>query len=166
MNYIQAIHHNVNQIGTNQLTGSMNYYQAIINSKDLIEKQKFQEAYRKEIIQLTGMNIWSNIPIDATSINKEKMINPMFIFTVKRDGRHKCGVVAIGDQQQQSTYRNDPESNTVYHYALMTCLSLALQNEYDNIIQLDISSVYLYVPLEEELYMRSPPHLGLKKYGF
>lgn len=109
MNYIQAIHHNVNQIGTNQLTGSMNYYQAIINNKDLIEKQKFQEAYHKEITQLTKMNTWSNVPIDATSINKEKIINSMFIFTVKRDGKHKCRLVARGDQQRPSTYRNDLE---------------------------------------------------------
>ncbi|EDN59387.1 hypothetical protein SCY_3861 [Saccharomyces cerevisiae YJM789] len=52
------------------------------------------------------------------------------------------------------------QSNTVHHYALMTSLSLALDNNY-YITQLDISSAYLYADIKEELYIRPPPHLGM-----
>lgn len=107
------------------------------------------------------MGTWSVEALDAAEIDKAKIINSMFIFTVKRNGRHKCRLVARGDQQKPSTYQQELVSNTVHHYALMSCLSIALQNNYD-IIQLNISSAYLYAPLEEELYIRSPPHIGLR----
>lgn len=106
------------------------------------------------------MNTWSEEKINTAEVNKSKIINSVFIFNVKRDGCHKCRLVARGDQQKASTYQPDLMSNTVHHYALMSCLSIALQNNYD-IIQLDISSAYLYASLEEELYIRSPSHLGL-----
>ena len=42
----------------------------------------------------------------------------------------------------------------------MSCLAIALDNDYD-IIQIDISSPYLYASLQEELYICSPLHLNL-----
>lgn len=56
--------------------------------------------------------------------------------------------------------KQDLVSNTVHHYALMSCLAIALDNDYD-IIQIDISSAYVYAPLQEELYICSPLHLNL-----
>ena len=162
VNYVAATHHTVNQINvdTNHHK-SLNYSQAITYNKDDIERKKFQEAYDKEISQLLKMNTWSTKAIDANKVDKAKIINSMFIFTVKRDGRHKCRLVARGDQQKPSTYQQDLVSNTVHHYALMSCFSLTLQENYD-IIQLDILSAYLYATLQEELYIRSSSHLGLK----
>lgn len=163
VNYIAATRHTINQVSSeeNNQHGPLQYFQAITHNRDPIEKEKFQEAYDKEISQLTKMGTWSVKTIEATEVDKSKIINSMFIFSVKRDGHHKCRLVARGDQQKASTYQPDLMSNTVHHYALMSCLSIALQNNYD-IIQLDISSAYLYAPLEEELYIRSPPHLGLR----
>ena len=107
------------------------------------------------------MGIWSVETLNAAEVDKSKVINSMFIFTVKPYGGYKCRLVARGDQQKPSTYQQELVSSTVHHYALMSCLSIVLQSNYD-IIQLDISLAYLYVTLEEELYIRSPLHLGLR----
>ncbi|MCV2528163.1 siphovirus Gp157 family protein, partial [Melissococcus plutonius] len=63
-------------------------------------------------------------------IDPKKVINSMFIFNKKRDGTHKARFVARGDIQHPDTYDSDMQSNTVHHYALMTSLSLALDNNY------------------------------------
>ena len=72
------------------------------------------------------MGTWSVEIFNAAEVDKSKIINSMFIFTVKRDGRHKCRSVATGDQQKPSTYQQELVSNTVHHDAWMSCLSIAL----------------------------------------
>lgn len=89
----------------------------------------------------------------------------MFIFNVKRDGTHKSRLVARGDQQMPGTYQKDMVANTVHQHALMTCLSNCLNNNLA-IIQLDISSAYLYADIDETLYIRAPPHMKLKNIVF
>lgn len=55
---------------------------------------------------------------------------------IVRDGGHKCKLVARGDTQKPSTYKQGLASNTVNRYMLMSCLSVVLHNDYD-IIQMD-----------------------------
>lgn len=162
ISYVAANHHTLSQTTDKESNqhGCIPYSQAITFYSDLIEKERFQKASNEELTQLLRMNIWSEETIDAAEVDKSKIINFTFIFKIKRDGRHKCRLVARRAQQKPSTYQKDLMSNTVHHYILMFCRSMALQNNYD-IIQLDISSAYFYVTLEEELYIRSPPHLGL-----
>lgn len=146
----------------NSASHSINYRDAIIKNTNNDSKYLYKLAYEKEIEQLKKMNTWDEKLIDDKNIDKKKIINTMFIFNTKRDGTHKCRLVARGDQQKKGTYNEEATSNTVHHYALMTVLSNALnKNKY--ITQLDISSAYLYADLEEELYIRAPPHMNLKK---
>lgn len=163
VNYVKAT--SINQVNHDHFTQSLNYSQAITNNNDTTDKELFIQAYHKEVDQLVKMETWDNNPIDINDIDKSQVINSMFIFTIKRDGKHKCRLVARGDLQKPHTYQKDLISNTVHHYALTTCLSKAFTENFD-IIQLDISSAYLYALLEEDLYIRSPPHMGLKDKVF
>jgi len=168
VNFIKAIKGNkkmINAINVNPLSTAVYYNKAITYNENPVEKKLYEEAYEKEITQLNKMNTWNTTPIDASTVNPKNIISSMFIFTVKRDGKHKCRLVARGDLQKESTYSPELVANTVHHYALMTCLSNCLSNNFD-IIQLDISSAYLYAKLEEELYIKAPPHMGLNNKVF
>ncbi|QHB07114.1 hypothetical protein SCEN_G00510 [Saccharomyces cerevisiae] len=140
---------------------TLRYDEAITYNKDIKEKEKYIEAYHKEVNQLLKMKTWDTDEYyDRKEIDPKRVINSMFIFNKKRDGTHKARFVARGDIQHPDTYDSGMQSNTVHHYALMTSLSLALDNNY-YITQLDISSAYLYADIKEELYIRPPPHLGM-----
>ncbi|KAJ1050079.1 hypothetical protein FZC27_7947g3704 [Saccharomyces cerevisiae] len=140
---------------------TLRYDEAITYNKDIKEKEKYIEAYHKEVNQLLKMKTWdTDRYYDRKEIDPKRVINSMFIFNRKRDGTHKARFVARGDIQHPDTYDSGMQSNTVHHYALMTSLSLALDNNY-YITQLDISSAYLYADIKEELYIRPPPHLGM-----
>ncbi|GAX72356.1 gag-pol fusion protein [Saccharomyces cerevisiae] len=140
---------------------TLRYDEAITYNKDIKEKEKYIEAYHKEVNQLLKMKTWDTDKYyDRKEIDPKRVINSMFIFNRKRDGTHKARFVARGDIQHPDTYDSGMQSNTVHHYALMTSLSLALDNNY-YITQLDISSAYLYADIKEELYIRPPPHLGM-----
>ena len=159
VNYTKAVKH---VMQTKQINPSLNYNDSITKNKSPQESKDYKAAYDKEINQLMKMNTWDNNKLyDAKTIPSKKIINSMFIFTTKRDGTRKCRFVARGDQQHPSTYDQDAISNTVHHYALMTTLSLALDNN-KFITQLDISSAYLHADLSEELYIRTPPHMSKK----
>lgn len=141
---------------------SLSYREAISYNSNAEEKEKFTAAYEKEIGQLMKMNTWDSKKIvNAREVQKNRIINSMFIFTTKRDGTKKCRFVARGDQQKPETYLENLQANTVHNYALMACMAIALDNNMF-ITQLDISSAYLYAELKEELYIRAPPHLQLK----
>ncbi|CAI4038841.1 hypothetical protein SMKI_06G1900 [Saccharomyces mikatae IFO 1815] len=143
------------------IRATLRYDEAITYNKNIIEKEKYIEAYQKEINQLLKMNTWdTDRYYDREDIDPKRVINSMFIFNKKRDGTHKARFVARGDVQHPDTYDSGMQSNTVHHYALMTSLSLALDNDYF-ITQLDISSAYLYADIKEELYIRPPPHLRM-----
>jgi len=147
---------------TKHINPSLNYFDAITHNKSQSERTLFKAAYDKEINQLLKMNTWETSKLhDSNDIPKKKIINSMFIFTTKRDGSKKCRFVARGDQQHPSTYDEDAISNTVHHYALMSTLAIALDSK-KYVVQLDISSAYLYADLSEELYIRTPPHMSKK----
>lgn len=140
---------------------TLRYDEAITYNKNIEEKEKYIQAYHKEVNQLLKMNTWdTDRYYDKNEIDTKKVINSMFIFNKKRDGTHKARFVARGDIQHPDTYDSEMQSNTVHHYALMTSLSLALDNDH-YVTQLDISSAYLYADIKEELYIRPPPHLGM-----
>lgn len=139
----------------------MNYTTAIRKNKDLNEKEKFYEAHMKEIDQLEKFDTWDKELIPIKDIDKNKLVGTMFVFTTKRDNSKKCRLVARGDQLKAGTYDEEAEASTVHHQALMTCLAYALDNN-KVLTQLDISSAYLNAELEEELYIRSLPHMNAK----
>ncbi|GAX72280.1 gag-pol fusion protein [Saccharomyces cerevisiae] len=140
---------------------TLRYDEAITYNKDIKEKEKYVEAYLKEVNQLLKMNTWDTDKYyGREEIDPKRVINSMFIFNKKRDGIHKARFVARGDVQHPDTYDSGMQSNTVHHYALMTSLSLALDDD-SFITQLDISSAYFYADIKEELYIRPPPHLGM-----
>ncbi|CAI4062128.1 hypothetical protein SUVZ_06G0700 [Saccharomyces uvarum] len=107
------------------------------------------------------MNTWNTDKYDdKNQIDPKKVISSMFLFNKKRDGTHKARFVARGDIQHLDTYDSGMQSDTVHHYALMTSLSLALDNDY-YVTQLDIWSAYLYADIKEELYIKPPPRLEM-----
>ncbi|QLQ82258.1 hypothetical protein HG537_0H00200 [Torulaspora globosa] len=141
---------------------SLSYKEPISMNSNADEKEKFIAAYDKEISQLIKMSTWDQEHIiEADSVLKSRIVNSTFIFTTKRDGNKKCRFVARGDQQKTETYLDNLQANTVHNCALMTCMEIALDNDL-HITQLDISSAYLYADLEEELYIRAPPHMNMK----
>ncbi|QEU62088.1 hypothetical protein KDRO_F00100 [Kluyveromyces lactis] len=158
VNYVHAIEHTK---GIMQMNTSINYSEAISRNRNEKEKSAFQDAYKKEIAQLTKMHTWSEEFIDASLIPKQRIINSMFIFTTKRDNSKKCRLVARGDQQSLETYDPEQKATTVHHLALMTVLAMALDHNL-TAVQLDISSAYLYADLKEELYIRAPPHMNAR----
>ena len=140
---------------------TLRYDEAITYNKNNEEKVKYTKAYHKEVNQLMKMNTWDTDKYyEKSKIDPKKVISSMFIFNKKRDGSYKARFVARGDIQHPDTYDSGMQSNTVHHYALMTSLSLALDNDY-YVTQLDISSAYLYADIKEELYIKPPPHLGM-----
>lgn len=159
--YVHAIEMAENLVTPSEDT-SLSYGTAILYNKNEQEKLGYLKAYEKEIQQLLRMKTWENDNlIDSNKVKRRNIINSMFIFTTKRDGTKKCRLVARGDQQATETYDKDISANTLRHLALMTVLAIALDNELE-IVQLDISSAYLYAPLKEELYIRTPPHMKAK----
>ncbi|CCD23648.1 uncharacterized protein NDAI_0B06160 [Naumovozyma dairenensis CBS 421] len=161
INRINAVNKAVG-IQHTKINPSLNYFEAVSGNDNVEERNLFSQAYHKEIEQLENMNTWDDQDIkDESEVDSNKVINTMFIFTTKRNGKKKCRCVARGDQQKPGTFNEDATSSTVHHYALMTCLAIALdKGQY--ITQLDISSAYLYAALEEELYIRTPPHMKMK----
>lgn len=143
-----------------QLHAPLYYTEAIKNNKDYTSKTLYSKAYDKEIDQLTKMETWDDQLMDINEVDKDKIINSMFILNIKRDGTYKCRLVARGDLQKLGTYKKELIANTVHHWALMTNLATALDNNM-YIIQLDIVSAYLYADIQEELYIRAPPHMNL-----
>ncbi|EHN00450.1 YER160C-like protein [Saccharomyces cerevisiae x Saccharomyces kudriavzevii VIN7] len=128
---------------------TLRYDEAITYDKNNVEKEKYTEAYHKEVSQLIKMNTWETDKYyGRNSIDPKNIISSMFIFNKKRDGTYKARFVARGDIQHPDTYDPGMQSNTVHHYALMTSLS-------------DISSACLYADIKEELYIRPLPHLGM-----
>lgn len=126
------------------------------------EKEKFIAAYDKEISQLLKMSTWdTDHVIEADSVPKSRIVNSMFYSLLSEMGPKKCRFVARGDQQKPDSYLEILQANTVHNYSLMTCMEIALDNDL-TINQLDISSAYLYAYLEEELYIRAPPHMNMK----
>ncbi|EDO17438.1 Tkp1 protein [Vanderwaltozyma polyspora DSM 70294] len=165
IHYINSVKHAVNNPPSVGNT-SMSYRDAISSNQNVREKELYRKAYMKELDQLMKHNTWDNSRIyDVKEVNPKKIINSMIIFTTKRDGTHKCRFVARGDQQNAGTYDDSLIANTIHHEALMTCMAIALDNDMF-IVQLDISSAYLYADLKEELYIRTPPHLGHKNKIF
>ena len=93
----------MNEIQTNHIYESLNYYKAITSNSDAIEKEKYKEAYNKETSQRLKMETWNTNPIKSDTVDKNHIINSMFIFTVKIYCKHKCRLVARGDQQKPQT---------------------------------------------------------------
>ncbi|EDO16466.1 Tkp1 protein [Vanderwaltozyma polyspora DSM 70294] len=162
---INSVKHAINNppsVGNN----SLSYREAITLNQNPIDKDSYKKAYMKEVNQLMKHETWDNHNLyDIQEVNPKTVINSMFIFITKRDGTHKCRFVAQGDQQKPGTYYDSLAANTIHHEALMTCMAIALDNDMF-IVQLDISSAYLYADLKEELYIRTPPHLGHKNKVF
>ncbi|EHN03939.1 YPR158W-B-like protein [Saccharomyces cerevisiae x Saccharomyces kudriavzevii VIN7] len=128
---------------------TLRYDEAITYNKSNEEKEKYTEAYHKEVSQLIKMNAWETDKYyDRNSMGSKNMISSVLIFNRKRDGTHKARFVARGEIQHPDRYDPGMQSNTVDHYALMTSLS-------------DISSACLYADIKEELYIRPLPHLGM-----
>ncbi|BAO40323.1 transposon Ty2-LR1 Gag-Pol polyprotein [Kluyveromyces marxianus] len=141
---------------------TLSYSQAITGNKNKLLRDQFTQAFNKEINQMRKMHVWDeNKLIDISEVDRNKVINPMLVFSIKRDGTKKCRLVARGDQQDLSTYSKDRQQDTINNMALMTVLAVALDH---NLIikQLDISSAYLYADLKEEIYIRAPPHIKQK----
>ncbi len=155
----------VRSLPSTKIDRSLSYSQAITKNSNHQEREAFKEAYDSEIAQLMRRGTWDTTEVDIKSIEPHKLLNTMFIFTTKRDGRKKCRLVVRGDLQHWSTYEKHLESNTIHHYALMTILSVALE---ENMIvkQLDITAAYLYADLKEELYIRTPPHMKMPNKAF
>ncbi|QEU61968.1 hypothetical protein KDRO_E08510 [Kluyveromyces lactis] len=138
---------------------TLSYSQAITGNKNKQMRDQFTQAYNKEINQMRKMHVWDeNNLIDISEVNRKKVITPMLVFSIKRDGTKKCRLVARGDQQDISTYSKDRQQDTINNMALMTVLAVALDHNL-TIKQLDISSAYLYADLKEEIYIRTPPHI-------
>lgn len=164
INYIRAMRHKkaIPEIAEK----SIQYRDAITRNKSHSERNEYKAAYDKEIDQLEKHKTWDlSNPIDVHSVPASKIVSSMFIFTTKRDGRRKCRCVARGDRQKPGTYDPDAEAYTVAHEALTMCLAIALEQGWA-IKQLDITSAYLYAPLKEELYIKAPPHYGLRDKVF
>ena len=115
---------------------SLSYSEAISRNQNQVEKEQFKEAYHKEMDTLDNMETWDSNPISVEVVDNNMVINSMFIFTTKRRGKRKCRLVARGDLQGDMTYNHILITNTVHHYALMTCLSHCLNNDY-YVVQLD-----------------------------
>ena len=160
--YIQAVETATNETipdNIEDFSRSQNYSQAITNNKNEQERKLFQEAYNKEISQLEKLHTWDDSKLyNIQDVPKSRIINSMFIFNTKRNGQKKCRLVARGDLQLPHTYDKNAKANTIHHQALMTCLKVALEEEMF-ITQLDISSAYLYAELEDELYIKTLPHM-------
>lgn len=141
---------------------TLSYSQAITGNKNKLLRDQFTQAFDKEINQIRKMHVWDeNKLIDISEVDRNKVINPMLVFSIKRDGTKKCRLVARGDQQDLSTYSKDRQQDTINNMALMTVLVVALDHNL-TIKQLDISSAYLYADLKEEIYIRAPPHIKQK----
>ena len=66
---------------------TLRYDEAITYNKDIKEKEKYIEAYHKEVNQLLKMNTWDTDKYyEKKEIDPKRIINSMFIFNKKRDG--------------------------------------------------------------------------------
>lgn len=69
---------------------TLDYHKAIKMNTNLEGKQKFRDAYKKEIEQLRKMKTWDEDALfRIENIDKKKIINSMFIFNTKRNRSKK-----------------------------------------------------------------------------
>ena len=157
----QRIHHIQEGVPkSNQL----NYNSCIKYSKDENSRPKWIEAYNSEIKSIVEHGTWDREPVRISTVDRDKMVGTLLLFSVKSDGRYKCRLVARGDTQGPETY-DQTSSNNMHYTSLLLMLNLAIHRNY-YITQIDVKTAYLYAKLDEELYIRCPPRLGKREHCF
>ena len=102
----------------------------------------------------------STIPPGARAIQSR------LVFKIKRNEyaeieKYKCRLVARGDQQVEGFDFLDVHAPTAQSASFRILLAIAADNEYFTIHQLDVATAFLHGELDEEVYIRAPPGVGL-----
>jgi hypothetical protein len=119
----------------------------------------WRQAAEAELSQLKKLGVWSAVdPVKGC-----KVIGARWVFALKRDSsgdinKFKAQYVAWGFNKRPGQDCGDTYAPTASLATLRLLLSISVQKGYTT-HSFDISSAYLYSPIDEEFYMKPPTKL-------
>ena len=123
--------------------------------------KEWHKALQSEIDSLISSGTFKKEP-NNSFIDPTKIIPSQFIFDIRLnpDGtvkKYKARLVARGDLQSWDTFKQT-YADTASSKSINILFSIAAQNNLD-LCTIDITSAFLYSPLNEELYLKRPTGL-------
>jgi hypothetical protein len=121
---------------------------------------EWRNAARYELDKFANLEVWE--PVNP--YKGVKVLGARWVFTIKRlpDGsidKFRARYVAKGFNQTLGVDCNETYAPTASLNTLRLLISLARQHQYPTAL-FDISSAYLYSPIEEEVYVQPPVELN------
>ncbi|PLW43994.1 hypothetical protein PCANC_08571 [Puccinia coronata f. sp. avenae] len=123
------------------------------------DSNRWRQAAEAELDQLEKLNVWTAVdPKKGT-----KVIGAQWVFALKRDpagniAKFKARYVARGFNQRPGQDCGDTYAPTASLASLRLLLSISVQKGYTT-QSFDVSSAYLYSPIDEEVYVKPPTKL-------
>tara|TARA_B100000513_G_scaffold134466_1_gene60444 strand:- start:24 stop:4298 length:4275 start_codon:yes stop_codon:yes gene_type:complete len=135
-------------------------YKEAINRQD---GQKWKEAMNEEIKQLEKRNTWKWVPLPSN----RKAISSKWVYKIKEnaDGsieRYKARLVARGFTQEYGIDYNETFAPVVRSTTKRIMMAIAATEGW-KIKQLDIKSAFVNATVEEDIYMKPPEGMEVKK---
>jgi len=123
------------------------------------DKDNWKQAIEEEKKSLIVNNTWQEV--DQSEVKDKKILNNMWVFSIKNDGRYKARLVVKGFQQEKGIDYDETFSPVVSSASLRLIFALTAKNNF-HMTQFDIKTAFLYGNLEEEIYMRVPEGFELE----
>ena len=118
------------------------------------ERLLWREAILKELQDMNRRSVFEIMKIK--NINSTRtLVGNKWVFTIKRDGRHRARIVALGYTQIPGVDFTENFSPVVHDITFRLMLVLAIVYKYE-ILVLDVETAFLHGDLDEEIYMSLP----------
>jgi hypothetical protein len=132
-------------------------FQEAWDHPDTTEKKLWREAIKGEFKHMIEKKVWRKVKRRDIPTGR-RLIGNKWVFLIKRDGRHRARLVALGYSQIPGVDYTDnfaPVANDVtFRVALVR-----LMQENLSYMQMDVQTAFLYGELTEEIYMEAPTGL-------
>ena len=116
------------------------------------ERKKWHESIRTELEQMTKKKLWAEV--DESLVPKERTkIGTQWVFDIKKGGRYRARLVALGFQQEKGIDYNALYSRLVSDVGIRVLLLAHLNLDLD-LILLDVKAAFLESPLDDSFFLR------------
>ena len=131
-----------------------------VSRKEALQNPKFVEADNLEKAQLLALECWRPVENDDPVTDEDEVIPSVVLYNVKRDGRHKARLVALGNLQKQVD-KTEIYSPTV-SYAANRLLLTHSSSQKNHIKFFDISNAFIKSMLDKKhrVFVKLPDHWG------
>ena len=118
------------------------------------ERQIWLIAIRKEIRNMINRGVWRKVDKSKIPENR-RLIGNKWVFKIKRDGPYRARLVALGYSQIPGVDYTDNFAPVSYNVSFRIPLARMMVEKMDSLV-MDVETAFLYVDIEEEIFMKSP----------